>query len=140
MIERLDHVNLRTTRLAEMVAWYGRILGLEPGPRPPFGFAGAWLYGGGNPIVHLVEISAEAARPDDLALEHAAFRATDFANFIKQLDDNDVTYRLARTPVFPIVQVNIWDPDGNHLHVDFDAAEAEGVEIAGFATSVIKPV
>ncbi|TFG79707.1 MAG: glyoxalase, partial [Chromatiales bacterium] len=24
---------------------------------------------------------------------------------------------------------NLWDPDGNHIHLDFDAAEAEGLEI-----------
>jgi hypothetical protein len=28
-------------------------------------------------------------------------------------------------PGWPVVQVNVWDPDGNHLHIDFDLSEAE---------------
>ena len=43
-LKRLDHVNLRTANLDVMVAWYGRILGMHPGPRPGFSFPGAWLY------------------------------------------------------------------------------------------------
>jgi hypothetical protein len=32
-------------------------------------------------------------------------------------------FRRVAVPGFPIVQINIWDPDGNHLHVDFDPGE-----------------
>ena len=54
-IERLDHVNVVTTRLDEMVTWYQTVLGLTLGPRPNFPFPGAWLYAGDHPVVHLVE-------------------------------------------------------------------------------------
>lgn len=127
MIEALDHINIRTARLAEMTGWYGRVLGMEPGPRPDFPMAGAWLYAADNPLVHLVEVGAEpGADAGDLKLEHGAFRARGFALFIARLDGLGERYELVKVPGFPIVQVNIWDPDGNHLHIDFDAAEAEG--------------
>ncbi len=35
-MKRLDHVNLRTADLDGMVAWYGRVLDMHPGPRPGF--------------------------------------------------------------------------------------------------------
>lgn len=125
MIEALDHVNLRTARLAEMVAWYEGILGLKRGPRPPFGFNGAWLYAGKHALVHLVEVAEPAPRADSLSMEHAAFRARDCASFITVVEAEGLPHKIVRLPEFPIVQVNIWDPDGNHLHIDFHASEVE---------------
>lgn len=43
-VRRLDHVNIQTTQLNKMVAWYEEILGLRTGPRLAFLFPGAWLY------------------------------------------------------------------------------------------------
>ena len=47
-LKRLDHVNLRTADLDRMVAWYGRVLDMHPGPRPDFAFPGAWPYADGH--------------------------------------------------------------------------------------------
>ncbi len=55
-LKRLDHVNIRTADLAGMIAWYGRVLDMHPGPRPGFTFPGAWLYADGHAIVHLVGV------------------------------------------------------------------------------------
>lgn len=128
MIEDLDHINIRTTRLAEMIDWYDKVLGMKPGPRPNFSFPGAWLYAKDQAMVHVVEVKAEpGSDPNDLKLEHGAFRATGFDEFIAKLDQMGEKYELTRVPTFPIVQVNIWDPDGNHLHIDFHADEARAV-------------
>ncbi|MDG1117732.1 MAG: VOC family protein [Flavimaricola sp.] len=128
MIEDLDHINIRTSRLAEMIDWYDKVLGMKPGPRPDFSFPGAWLYAKDQAMVHVVEVKAEpGSDPDDLKLEHGAFRATGFDEFIAKLDRMGEKYELTRVPTFPIVQVNIWDPDGNHLHIDFHADEAPAV-------------
>lgn len=128
MIEDLDHINLRTTRLAEMIDWYGKVLGMKPGPRPDFSFPGAWLYAKDQAMVHVVEVKTEpGSDPNDLKLEHGAFRATGFDDFIAKLDQMGEKYELTRVPTFPIVQVNIWDPDGNHLHIDFHADEVPAV-------------
>lgn len=124
MIERLDHVNLRTGRLDEMVAWYGEVLGMTPGPRPDFGFPGAWLYANEQALVHLVAVDpGPGPQGDDLSLEHGAFSASGLAAFLALLDARGDRYRIVRIEDFGIVQVNIWDPDGNHLHIDFKASE-----------------
>ena len=55
-VKDLDHVNLRTANLAGMIAFYEKVLGLTLGPRPAFGFDGAWLYCGERATVHLIAV------------------------------------------------------------------------------------
>ncbi len=130
MIEGFDHVNVRTANLEAMTRWYGEVLGMTPGPRPDFGFPGAWLYLGEAALVHLVGVAVTPAPQGDLRLEHAAFRARDLKGFLERLDRIGQAYEFGRPPGFPIVQVNVRDPDGNHLHVDFPSAEAEALGLA----------
>lgn len=124
-ITRLDHVNLRTTRLEAMIDWYVDVLGLINGARPDFGFPGAWLYAGDVAIVHLVGVSQDAGVGSETALklEHFALRATDAVGFEARLRDRGVDFRKSGIDELGLVAFNIWDPDGNHIHVDFtDAA------------------
>ena len=137
MIERLDHVNLQTIQLDRMIAWYERFLHLRNGFRPAFPFPGAWLYAGEVPVVHLVEVAEAPPKASDLALEHAAFRAKGLRVFLERLAEGGQASRVVKVPDIPLVQVNVWDPDGNHLHVDFDAVEAEGLDLEAFSTSKI---
>jgi len=120
-----DHVNVRTAQLAAMIAFYGDILGLHPGKRADFDFPGAWLYLGDKAYVHLVEVIGLWTAQPNLTLEHFAFRAKGLAEFRTLLDSKNIEYRLSAVPDMPIVQINIYDPDGNHIHIDFDTAEME---------------
>ncbi|MDA8586397.1 VOC family protein [Rhodobacteraceae bacterium] len=122
-ITSFDHVNVRTTKLDEMLDWYAAILGLYSGPRPNFGFPGAWLYLGDHALVHLVGIDGALAEPNKVSLEHFALRATGLKEFLAKLEAKNIEAKVARVPGLPIVQVNVFDPEGNHIHVDFDAAE-----------------
>jgi len=123
-IASLDHVNLRTTRLDEMIEWYCNMLGMQVGPRPPFPFPGAWLYVGEHAYVHLVGVEAEATGSEtELKLEHFAFSANGLDSFEAHLKTNDVRYHRADLTAVDIVQLNVWDPDGNHVHIDFPADE-----------------
>ena len=121
-IQGFDHVNVRTTRLAEMVAFYESVLGLRTGQRPPFAVAGAWLYCGDQAVVHLVEVAQPPAAREP-RLEHVAFRGTGMAAFLALLRARKIAYRIGVVPGWSIRQVNFNDPDGNHLHVDFAADE-----------------
>ena len=122
-LTELNHVNLRTARLAAMRRFYCDVLGLRDGPRPPFPFPGAWLYLGDQPVVHLIEIG-ETLTTRDPSLEHFAFNAEDMADFITHLKQQGVSYEISVVPEFNIHQVNIFDPDDNHLHIDFSADDA----------------
>lgn len=127
-LRRLEHVNIRTANLAAMTEWYGAVLGLPVGERPPFDVPGAWLYLGDMPIVHLVE---EASTPEacDPRIEHFALSATGLAAFIDRLDERGIAHDEVRVPAIGELQVNFTDPDGNHIHVDFPKEEADA---AGF--------
>jgi catechol 2,3-dioxygenase-like lactoylglutathione lyase family enzyme len=118
-----DHVNIRTSTLDAMIAWYGEVL--HPGKRPPFSFPGAWLYLGETAVIHLVGRTAPCAPGTDLSLEHFAFRATGMAAMRARLESKGVAYTIDPVPGVPVVQINLHDPEGNHIHIDFDAAEAE---------------
>ncbi|WP_208986164.1 VOC family protein [Labrenzia sp. OB1] len=124
-IGKLDHVNLRTTRLDELIAWYADVLGMNPGPRPDFPFPGAWLYAGEAAAVHLVGIEGPEATGSDkeLKLEHFAFTASGAQDFEDRLKQRGEKYRLAVQTGTGTVAFNIWDPDGNHIHVDFPPEE-----------------
>ncbi|MBO9396609.1 VOC family protein [Shimia sp. R9_2] len=122
-LHSLDHANIRTGNLSRMVAFYEEVLGMKAGPRPDFGFPGAWMYLGEQAVVHLVEVEGRPQTDGDLALEHAAFGATGMEAFLDLLKSRKIDYYLGFPPGFPIVQVNLNDPDGNHLHVDFHIDE-----------------
>ena len=109
--------------LAGMIAFYTGILGLRLGPRPPFTFNGAWLYAGDQAVVHLVEIQEAESPSGQLRLEHIAFAAEDLAGFIARLREAGLDYRIGTLTGFGTRQVNVHDPDGNRLHVDFAASE-----------------
>lgn len=123
-IEKLDHVNVRTANLDQMVAWYGSILGMQSGKRPPFPFPGAWLYAGDHAAVHLVGVT-DQPRSVEPKIEHFALTASGLAQFIERLESNGVAYQANRVPGFGILQINLLDPDGNHIHIDFSAEEAD---------------
>lgn len=127
MIIQLNHVNLRTAQLEAMIEWYGRVLDMHPGPRPDFSNSGAWLYAGGQAMIHLVaDPRIDGPGGANLALEHFALSAQGYAGFITRLEGQDIAYKIARVPpgLVDIVQVNIHDPDGNHIHVDFSGEDA----------------
>lgn len=122
-INYLDHVNIRTTSLDALVAFYTEVLGFQVGLRPDFAFPGAWLYCGDRPVVHLIAVADPLSPGDALSLEHFAFAAEGLGEFLAHLRRHQVAYRVAVVPGFGTRQVNFHDPEGNHLHVDFSPDE-----------------
>ena len=91
---------------------------------------GVWLYADGFPIVHLIGVESQpGADPDDLRLEHFAITAAGLKALLAELEAGGIRYFYRPVPEAGVVQVNFADPDGNHIHVDFDLAEAEGMDI-----------
>jgi catechol 2,3-dioxygenase-like lactoylglutathione lyase family enzyme len=124
-----DHVNVRTANLGVMRAFYVDVIGLREGPRPAFSFGGAWLYCAGAPVVHLVQVDRPPQRSDELSLEHFALRAQGLAEFLERLRAYGVPVAFGFIHDFGICQVNVRDPDGTHVHIDFDIAEARALAL-----------
>jgi catechol 2,3-dioxygenase-like lactoylglutathione lyase family enzyme len=130
MLLALDHVNIRTARLADLRRFYVEALGLSDGPRPPFSFDGAWLYCAEQAAVHLVEVAA-APTGREPRIEHFAFRAAGLADFLARLRRVGAAYQISIVPGSGNRQVNILDPDGNHIEVQF--AGTEEADLSAFA-------
>ncbi len=124
-IRKLDHVNVRTTQLDVMINWYTNVLGMRNGDRPNFPFPGAWMYAGDAAAVHLVGIEGTPGTGSeaDLKLEHFAFSATGGDEFEARLRAMGEQYRRLDLPEINLFQINLWDPDGNHIHIDFTLDE-----------------
>ncbi|MGI9315762.1 MAG: VOC family protein [bacterium] len=124
-IGKLDHINVRTTQLDSMIDWYTNVLGMRSGERPNFSFPGAWMYAGEAAAVHLVGIDGAPGTGSEtnLKLEHFAFSATGGDKFQAKLQAMGVHYKRIDIPEFNVYQINIWDPDGNHIHIDFPVDE-----------------
>ena len=120
----LDHVNIRTANLEPMRRFYVDVIGLDDGPRPDFGFGGAWLYCGERAAVHLVQ-TRRAPAGDDPKLEHFAFRTTGVSEIIGHMDTHGVPYTVLDRPDLGVLQVNVHDPDGNHIELAFPPVESE---------------
>ena len=108
-----------------MVEWYQAVLGLAQGPRPDFAFPGAWLYAGNVALVHLVGHKDEprVGSEVDLKLEHFAFAATGMEKFEKMLADRGHPFKKIAVPGAGMIQFHLADPDGNHIHIDFNMNE-----------------
>jgi catechol 2,3-dioxygenase-like lactoylglutathione lyase family enzyme len=124
MIRRLDHVNVRTANLERLIRFYADALGLVAGERPPLGFPGAWLYAGDAPVIHLVGVAEQPQPEGALRLEHFAFSATGLGELTARLERLGIPFKQSRQAGTGNVIVDLHDPDGNRLHVDFPASEA----------------
>ncbi len=123
-IARMDHFTVVTDRLDESRGFYQR-LGLDPGPRPDFGVGlnGLWLYAGGHPVLHLVEVG-ELPSPRRGVIDHIAFFGDDLVGTLERLRSDRVAYRLIRQPrPWSGWQVFFFDPNGAEVEIDFDASQ-----------------
>ena len=137
-VSRLDHIAIRTARVAETVRFYTDVLGFESGWRPPFDFPGAWLYQGGLPIVHLIGIDPNDAaglraylgekRADDPvgtgSLDHVAFMASGIDAMRARLRAAGIPFRDRMVPALNLEQVFLDDPNGVTVELNFPTAPA----------------
>lgn len=124
----LDHFNIRTRKLADTVRFYEDVLGLENGPRPNFGFPGAWMYSEGRPVVHLVDISptAEAQKPDSGVVHHVAFVSRGFAGMKARLAQKGLAFDARQVPGGELWQIFVRDPNGVMIELNYEAAREQG--------------
>jgi catechol 2,3-dioxygenase-like lactoylglutathione lyase family enzyme len=108
---QLDHINIRTDNLEATTAFYRDVIGLEPGPRPPFPYPGAWLYHHGRPIVHLK--SPGTQNPGFTgAVDHVAFFTDDLDELLMRIEARNLPYTLRELPDGSRRQCFVKDPNG----------------------------
>ena len=119
-IAGFQHINIRSTDVERTRDFYVRVIGLRVGDRPPFSFAGYWLYLGDQAVVHLVQRgSGETASPGSGNLDHVAFRGVDLDGTRQALRAAGIPFREAVVPRDKTVQIFVHDPDGIQLELNF---------------------
>ena len=120
----INHYNLRGTMdvLARLRDWYRDTVGLEVGERPPFRFAGYWLYAAGRPVLHLSEQAEGESHPmpGSGTFDHVAFTCADFDAMRARLDALGEKYRIADVPLTHTRQIFLRDPGGNGVELNFE--------------------
>ncbi len=122
----VNHFTILTDDLPTTLDFYAAYLQLQPGPRPPFTFPGAWLYatGSSDPILHIVA-GRERSRLVPGVIDHMAFSATGLAAAVARLKDGGIAHELRRLPgEFRTWQLFFHDPNGAKVELDFDGDEA----------------
>ena len=123
-VSAMNHFTILTDDLDATVAFYGELLGLRPGPRPPFDFPGAWLYaeGASHAILHVI---AGRERRELLkgVIDHNAFTGQGLVETVGKLKVRGLPYDLGRLPGYGTWQLFFFDPNGAKVEIDFDPAE-----------------
>lgn len=129
IVERLDHVNIITDRLAETARFYAELLDLEErdGPPPLLPEQVRWMYdGSGQAILHLNSTDCPrvfergvAPGAQTGAIHHVALRCGDFDEVKARLDGRGAEYRVNDVPSIRLKQIFTADPNNVLLELNF---------------------
>ena len=130
-VTALDHVLVLSDDVDAARDFYCAALGLEAGERPPFDFAGHWLYAAGErPVIHLAdraEYEAHVRRrglewpASEHAIDHVAFAAVDLAAAAERLQRAGITARSSAVPGGSLRQLFFTAPEG--LRIELNAID-----------------
>jgi len=133
IVERLDHVNIVTDKLAETARFYAELLDLEErdGPPPMKPEQVRWLHDShGNAIFHLnsVDFASTFERPvapgsPTGAIHHVALRCSNFDTVRGRLDKRGADYTINEVTSIGLTQIFTTDPNNVLLELNFFAAQ-----------------
>jgi catechol 2,3-dioxygenase-like lactoylglutathione lyase family enzyme len=130
MAVTIGHINIRTERLEETIAFFGAVFGFTRGDAAtmPSQDGNAWLFDDmGTPLIHLNRPRAGAASGStaDGALDHVAFNCDDLPAMRARLEAAGIAYTEVQTRVPGLVQLNCTDPNGVRLELAFGHEAAQ---------------
>jgi len=129
-LTKLEHYLVLTADIDGTRDFYCQVLGMREGPRPPLGFPGYWLYLGDTAVIHIAEwqtYTEHSATRDILvstpaagtgALDHIAFNASDYDEFLANLERAGVQEHRNIANANGLRQVFLLDPNGIKIEVN----------------------
>jgi catechol 2,3-dioxygenase-like lactoylglutathione lyase family enzyme len=113
----LDHINILATDLVAVRDFLLAALpDLEDGFRPPFDFAGYWLYLDGRPVIHLKGRDPGAGQGGGW-VDHLAFAPFDFDAEQARLTRLGLSFTTGSIPDTGIRQIFVGGPEGLKLEL-----------------------
>jgi catechol 2,3-dioxygenase-like lactoylglutathione lyase family enzyme len=132
IVQRLDHVNIITDRLAETARFYADLLDLEErdGPPPLLPEQVRWMYdASGQAILHLNSVDCPrvfergvAPGAETGAIHHVALRCGNFDIVKARLDARGADYTVNDLSSIGLRQIFTADPNNVLLELNFFAA------------------
>lgn len=150
-VSHIEHFLVAADDIDATRDWYARVLGMNCGPHPDFGFPVHWMYLGGVDVVHIgpsarnageiqkqyLGRSSQKSEQGTGAIDHIAFRATGLAEMIKHLKAEGVPFSQRRANGQALFQLFFYDPNGVKIELNYAAAEAEGIAPELMASELI---
>jgi catechol 2,3-dioxygenase-like lactoylglutathione lyase family enzyme len=127
-VNRLDHVNVQTVKLAETVRFYTDVLALRAGdPPPPLDPARVqWMFDGdGRAIFHLSSpgslnaIEDTNIGEDTGAVHHVALDCSGHDEMVARLERLAVAHRLNHVQAIDLKQIFVRDPNNVLLELNY---------------------
>ncbi len=122
MITSMNHFTIVAEDPKATTDYYIGLLGLQDGYRPDLGFPGAWLYAGGNAVLHIIYGRPMPAVRTGV-LDHMAFSAKGLKETKARFDASGLKYALGQQAGTRTWQLFSFDPNGARVELDFDPAE-----------------
>ena len=151
-VSHIEHFLVAADDIDATRDWYARVLGMQSGAHPDFGFPVHWMYVNGVDIVHIgpsakqagdiqrqyLGRTSQASAEGTGALDHIAFRATGLRAMLEHLRREKVPITQRRANGQALFQLFLYDPNGIKLELNYAAAEAEGIEPELMASELIR--
>jgi catechol 2,3-dioxygenase-like lactoylglutathione lyase family enzyme len=120
----MSHFTVLTKNVAATETFYGELLGLRTGYRPPISRPGVWLYAGEHPILHVIDPVEMPQQPAGV-LDHMAFNATGLKEVAGKLKQRGITYDLSQQGETGTWQMFFHDVNGAKVELNFEKDEPE---------------
>jgi len=124
----MSHFTVLTKNVAATEAFYGELLGLKTGYRPPISRPGVWLYAGEHPILHVIDPVEMPKQPAGV-LDHMAFYATGLKEVAAKLKQRGIAYDLSQQGETGMWQMFFHDVNGAKVELNFEKDEAGAPEL-----------
>lgn len=141
-LSHIEHYLIAANDMEQTRDWYRDVLGMREGWHPNFGFPVFWMYLGDVDVVHIGRNAGQAGGNQKAylgrlggdsgagtgAIDHIAFRARDLRQTMAHLRRLGVNFSERRANGQALYQLFMYDPNGIKVELNFDAAEAVGLE------------
>jgi len=148
-VQHLEHFLVQTADMAATRDWYVKVLGFREGEHPDFKFPVCWLYLGVKDVIHITEggknVSANrmqylGQQSDALhgtgVIDHMAFRCSGLEEMMAHLHVLNVPFSKRQVNDQGLFQLFLLDPNGIKIELNFDNAEAAGIEAEIMASAL----
>ncbi|HTY65860.1 MAG TPA: VOC family protein [Alphaproteobacteria bacterium] len=140
-VSHLEHFLIQCADIEATAAWYVRVLGLRDGEHPDFKIPVKWLYAGDRDVIHITEGGSNVsenrmrylgqqstALSGTGVIDHVAFRCTGLKAMMAHLEAVGAPFKTRRVDDQGLFQIFLFDPNEVKVELNYDGAEAAGIE------------